>query len=201
MIAIKERSYLGSRTVGSTTSELFELLLSGDSHWDPAVSSIFVHSRQLASRAVAENSQLSLVVSALLFHPCQILACGSLQAGAWTADSLHETGTYDWLVNHFGDECGETIRLQHDAQRYVSTVIPKFAIPKFAQSGASRSRSVIYYEGGLMSEAEKSTFESNRYSRNAIKLASWIEKGKDPWLDVPEMDFFIPFIERALEVC
>ncbi len=193
MIAIRDRNTARIETHASTAEELFELLQAGNRHWDRSVSSIFFQARHLAASAVSENSETSLIVSALLFRPCQILACGSLQAGDWTSDSLHETGTYDWLVKNFGDEIAETIRLQPFAKRFLATVIPKYY--SFLDVGDQRN---IQSDGGFMSVSERMTFGKNRCHHHAMQIASWIDRGVDRCLEIPEMDFFVPFIEQAL---
>ena len=194
MIAIRDRNTARIETHASTAEELFELLQAGNRHWDRSVSSIFFQARHLAASAVSENSETSLIVSALLFRPCQILACGSFQAGDWTSDSLHETGTYDWMVKNFGEEIAEVIRLQPAAKRFLATVVPKY----FSRLNIGSQRS-IYSEGGFMTVAERISFEKNRCHQNAMKVASWIDRGVDRYLDLPEMDFFLPFVKLGLE--
>ena len=126
MIAIRDRSLVRIGANQISAAQLFELLQAGSEHWDPSVSDLFLKARQLASNAVSENSETSLVVSALLFHPCQALASGELRAGHWTSDSLLKTGTYDWLEENFGEEVAETIRLQPYAKRFLATVVPRY---------------------------------------------------------------------------
>ena len=195
MIAIRNLGIFRIETYSTTAIEVFDLLLAGDKHWDTSVSNIFFQARQLAARAVSENSETSLVVSALLFRSCQILACKSFQAGDWTSDSLHETGTYDWMVKNFGEEIAEVIRLQPAAKRFLATVVPKY----FSRLNIGSQRS-IYSEGGFMTVAERISFEKNRCHQNAMKVASWIDRGVDRYLDLPEMDFFLPFVKLALVV-
>ena len=76
MIAIRDRGFANVGLYPSSIGEMFELLLAGDNHWDLSVSNIFFQARQLAASAVSENSETSLVVAALLFRPCQMLASG-----------------------------------------------------------------------------------------------------------------------------
>ena len=193
MIAIRDRGISSVRKESKTVSEVFELLQAGDKHWDLTVSNLFFHARQLAANAVSENSETLLIVSALLFRPCQILASGTVQAGDWTSDSLLETGTYDWLVRNFGDEIAETIRLQPVAKRFLATVIPKY----FGQLNTAEQR-VLLSDGGFMTSSERMSFGKNRCHNNAMKIASWIDRGTDRCLEIPEMNFFLPFVEQAM---
>ena len=175
-------------------SEMFELLLGGDEHWDKSVRNIFASARQLAARAVSENSKPSLIVSALLLYPCQILASGSYQAGDWTSDSLHESGTYDWLHHHFGEEIAETLRLKHFAHRFLATVIPRY----YGGMNTASQKS-FFGEGGLMSDLERIAFCRHRFHQNSIQLVHWIDQGVDRYWDVPDMDFFLPFVSQCLK--
>ena len=195
MIAIRDRGISRAGTDSTAVSEVFELLQAGDKHWDLTVSNLFFQARQLAASAVSENSETMLVVSALLFRPCQILASGSVQAGDWTSDSLLETGTYDWLVRNFGDEIAETIRLQPVAKRFLATVVPKY----FGLLNTAEQR-VLMSDGGFMTATERMCFGNNRCHNNAMKIASWIDGGTHRCLEIPEMDFFLPFVEQAMVV-
>ena len=195
MIAIRDRGISRAGTDSTAVSEVFELLQAGDKHWDLTVSNLFFQARQLAASAVSENSETMLVVSALLFRPCQILASGSVQAGDWTSDSLLETGTYDWLVRNFGDEIAETIRLQPVAKRFLATVVPKY----FGLLNTAEQR-VLLSDGGFMTATERMSFGNNRCHNNAMKIASWIDGGTHRCLEIPEMDFFLPFVEQAMVV-
>ena len=193
MIAIKDRSGIRVGAKCESASQMFDLLLEGERHWDPTISSIFLRSRQLAANAVSENSETTMIVASLLLFPCQILASGSLAAGLWTSESLLKTGTFDWLEENFGEEVAEIIRLQPVAKRFLSTVIPKY----FNRLDSESQRS-IFSNGGFMSACERMTFSQNRLHFNAMRIARWLDGGLHRSLEVPEMDFFRPFIERAL---
>jgi hypothetical protein len=69
-------------------SDLLDLLMAGDCHWNPRISGLFHYGRQLAARAVSENAPNSLVVTSLLMKSCQFVASGTISDDAWTGDSL-----------------------------------------------------------------------------------------------------------------
>lgn len=194
MIAIRDRSLvrIGANQVSAT--QLFGLMQAGSDHFHPSVSRLFLKARQLASNAVSENAETSLVVSALLFYPCQALATGVLTAGNWTSDSLLKTGTYDWLEENFGEEVAETIRLQPYAKRFLATVVPRY----FSKLD-SECQQGVFLEGGFMTSFETTAFSEHRCHFNSMKIARWLDQGVNRCLEVPEMDFFKPFIERALD--
>jgi predicted HD phosphohydrolase len=193
MIAIRDKGFGYVGRCSFSLDEFFDLLQAGDKHWDMSVSNIFFQARQLAASAVSENSETSLVVSALLFRPCQMLASGTFQAGDWTSDSLLETGTYDWLIKYFGGEIAETIRLQPLAKRFLATVVPQY----FIHLNTDEQKSVLS-GGGFMTASERMSFGNLRCHNHAMKIASWIDRGVARYLEIPEMDFFMPFVERSL---
>ena len=193
MIAIRDKGFGHVGHCSFALDEFFDLLQAGDKHWDMSVSNIFFQARQLAASAVSENSETSLVVSALLFRPCQMLASGSFQAGDWTSDSLLETGTYDWLIKYFGGEIAETIRLQPLAKRFLATVVPQY----FSHLNTEEQKSVLS-GGGFMTASERMSFGNLRCHNHAMKIASWVDRGVARYLEIPEMDFFMPFVERSL---
>ncbi len=193
MIAIGRRHFLQDGAHDAANQEMFELLLGGDQHWDLTVANIFFRARLVAALALSENSKPALIISALLVHPCQILASGCYQAGDWSSDSLYESGTYDWLIRNFGEEIADTVRLSHAAKRFLATVIPKY----YGRQSLP-SQKLMFSEGGFMSVAEREAFCKNRFHNNAVKVVGWIDKGVDRCLEVPEMSFFIPFVQRAI---
>jgi predicted HD phosphohydrolase len=193
VIAIRDRRTCSTQLTPSRSSELFELLLAGDNHWDLTVSNVFFEARRLASLAVSENSDANLIVAALLVRPCQMLACGSLQAGDWTSNSLLETGTYDWLVKNFGDEVSELIRMQPAAKRFLATVIPDY----FRSLKLDEQKN-FFHEGGYMTSAEKTHFSNLRRHNRVMRIANWIDQGVSRYIEVPQMEFFLPFVESAL---
>jgi len=195
MIAIRDRSIVRFGANYASAAKMFELLQAGSEHWDPSVSIRFLKARQLAASAVSENSETNLIVSALLFYPCQSLATGSLTVGFWTSDSLLKSGTYDWLDENFGKEVAETIRLQPFAKRFLATVVPKY----FSRLD-TESQQCVFSEGGFMTSFETMAFSQHRCHFNSMKIARWLDQGVNRCLEVPKMNFFLPFVERALHV-
>ncbi len=193
MIAIRDRAFGFGEPSAFGTDGLFALLQAGDKHWDMLVANLFFEARRLAAIAVSENSETSLVVSALLLRPCQILACGTFQAGDWSSDSLIQTGTYNWLVKNFGEEISETIRLQPIAKRFLATVIPSY----YGLMNINDQRA-IHSEGGFMSSSERTHFGSLVRHHRALKVANWIDRGVERYLEIPEMSFFLPFVKSAM---
>ncbi len=122
-----------------------------------------------------------------------MLACGFFQAGDWTSDSILEKGTHDWLLRNFGGEVAETIRLQPIVKRFLATVVPDY----FGLLDTVEQRSILS-DGGFMTASERMSFGNLRCQSHAMKIASWIDRGVGRYLEIPEMDFFFPIIERSL---
>lgn len=84
-------------------------------------------------------------------------------------------------------------RLQPFAKRFLATVIPNYY--SFLNTRDQRS---IQSDGGFMTVSERMSFGRNRCHHHAMKIASWIDRGVDRCLEIPDMDFFVPFVQQAL---
>ncbi len=97
------------------SERIVEFLYVGLEHDSPDIRRHIREATQIASLAASENAESSMVVASLLYMPCQMLARGEYSAEMWSGDSLLESGTHDWLLEHFGPEIAEVIRLQPHA--------------------------------------------------------------------------------------
>ena len=176
-------------------SDLFDLLIAGDSHWNPDISGLFLFGRRLAARAVSENAPNSLVMTSLLSKSCQFVASGTISDEGWTGDSLLASGSYDWLLCNLGEAVAETIRLQPTTKRFLATVVPNY----FRQLHIESQRR-LFMDGGFMTHIERSNFCSNRYHTNAMTIARWADSLRDTFIDTPDMEFFFPFIDIPASV-
>ena len=107
-----------SRAEQKNLSErIVEFLYVGLEHENSDVRRRIREATHLASRAASENAESSMVVASLLYIPCQMLARSEYSIEMWSGDSLLESGTHDWLLEHFGADIAEVIRLQPHAFR------------------------------------------------------------------------------------
>jgi len=100
-------------------------------------------------------------------------------------DNRHEENGAAWLVQWFGEEVTEPVRLHVAAKRYLCAVEPGYA--------ASLSPASVYtlgVQGGPMRRAELAKFEANRSAAAAIRVRRWDDAAKDPQATVPGLDHY-----------
>lgn len=108
-------------------------------------------------------------------------------------DAMHEETGAEWLKPYFLAEVIEPIRLHVAAKRYL-----------FATDAAYRatvspaSIQSLQLQGGPFSAEEVRQFEANPHFKRAVALRFYDEAGKDPDMEVPELGYFRPFLEKAL---
>ncbi len=192
MIAMRQTSPNGLRRC--LERDILEHIQVGSNHSCKTVSNVFLESRHLAARALSENADNALIVAALLCKPCQMIASGTFDCAEWNSETLIATGTLDWLEEHFGAEIAETIRLVPHSRRYLSSVVPRY----FDRLSLDCQRAVLQ-DGGCMTAIDRQLFSKSRYQKNAFMLSRWLDEGIDKWLDLPDIEFFFPFVRLAMQ--
>ena len=141
------------------------------------------HALQAAQLAVREGAGDALVVAALLHD-----------IGYWVGSGAapHEQEGSDWLVQHFGREITEPVRLHVAAKRYLCTVDPAYL---HCLSPASIFS--LKLQGGSLNTDELITFELNRFHQDAIKVRRWDDGAKTPGLAVLEPLDYVPLLRRV----
>jgi predicted HD phosphohydrolase len=181
------------RTAQKHLSEkIVEFLYLGLEHENADVRRRIREATHIASRAASDNAESAMVVAALLYVPCQMLSRGEYSSDMWTGDSLLESGTHDWLLENFGPDIAEVIRLQPHAFRYLSSVVPGYF-----QRLDSEVQKRVYREGGMLSPDEQYAFANSRYFANTMRLSSWIDKRAERWMESHDIDFFAYFLESV----
>jgi predicted HD phosphohydrolase len=191
MIAIYNATSQATRTY--TTEEIIEFFDEGLTHERLDVRQTFRQAIHLGARAASENAETALTVAALLYYPCHMLARSDYLARPWTGDSILESGTYDWLTEHFGQDVAEWIRMQPHARRYLASVVPHYFNRLDMQL-----QQVVLAEGSFMTPSEKSAFAESRHFVQSLRLLKWIDQGIDKWIEAPDVDFFALFLELSM---
>ena len=148
----------------------------------------------LQAAALAEQDQpAKALVAAALLHDVGHLA-GALNGDDMMpgTDNRHEENGAAWLVQWFGEEVTEPVRLHVAAKRYLCAVEPGYAA-----SLSPASVHTLRVQGGPMQRAELAKFESNRYAAGAIRVRRWDDAAKDPQARVPELEHYTTVL-RAL---
>ena len=151
------------------------------------------HALQAASLAQKDNAPNSLIVAALLHDIGHLLHGLSEDVAEQGIDGHHERIGEKWLEKYFGPEISQPVLLHVAAKRYQCTVNPDY----LAQLSPASAKSFIL-QGGKMSEAETRAFEKNPFFKNALQLRTWDDNAKDPEMETPLLEHYLPLVKAAL---
>jgi phosphonate degradation associated HDIG domain protein len=153
------------------------------------------HALQSAQLASAERAGDALVAAALLHDIGHILEAGALPTDCDTnLDDRHEARAYDWLVDHFGREVADPVRLHVPAKRYLCTVEPAYE-----KALSPTSHKSYLDQGGPMSEAELAEFRAEPHCAAALRLRRWDDAAKVAGKTTPHIEDFVPPLRAALK--
>ncbi len=152
------------------------------------------HALQAATLAEREGRADALVAAALLHdigHMVHDLGENPANAGI---DDRHEELGHAWLVNHFGPDVTEPVRLHVAAKRYLCAVEPDY----FAKLSPDSVKSLAL-QGGPMSAEEVEAFEALQHSAEAVQLRRYDEQAKVKGLETLAVAHFMPAVSRSLK--
>jgi [1-hydroxy-2-(trimethylamino)ethyl]phosphonate dioxygenase len=152
------------------------------------------HALQAAWLAEKEGRGDALVTASLLHdigHLVHNLGDNPADAGI---DDQHEKLGHAWLINHFGPDVTEPVRLHVAAKRYLCAVEPDY----FAKLSPDSVKSLAL-QGGPMSSEEVKAFEALPHSAEAVQLRRYDEQAKVKGLETPAVAHFMPAVARSLK--
>ena len=151
------------------------------------------HALQTASLAAGDDASNNLIVAALLHDIGHLLHGLSEDVAEQGIDGHHERIGEKWLEKYFGPEVSQPVRLHVAAKRYQCTVNPGY----LAQLSPASLKSFIL-QGDKMNEDEVSAFERNPFFKNALQLRTWDDNAKDPEMETPLLEHYLPLVKAAL---
>jgi phosphonate degradation associated HDIG domain protein len=108
-------------------------------------------------------------------------------------DNVHEEAGRRFLAAWFGDDVTAPVRLHVDAKRYLCGAEPGYFALLSPDSVLSLS-----LQGGPMDAAEQDAFAALPFSAEAVRLRRYDDAAKVPGLATPDVDHFLPHVERGL---
>ncbi len=144
------------------------------------------HALQCGALAEAEGAAPSLVLAAVLHDVGHMLhrdAAGAVNAGD---DDCHELLGARFLLNRFGPEVAEPVRLHVDAKRYLCA-----REPGYWAALSPLSQRTLEIQGGPFSEQEAAAFEQRPHAQGAIKLRRWDDLGKKAAVATPPLSHYL----------
>ncbi len=152
------------------------------------------HALQSAKLATDNQACDSLVAAALLHDLGHILADNPMpDSRQKNLDDRHEYRAYDWLVEAFGKAVAEPIGNHVLAKRYLCTMEPGY-LDKLSPT----SHKSYLDQGGPLPPAACRQFEASAFFEASLRLRRWDDLAKDPHLQTPTLESYIPLLERLL---
>ena len=151
------------------------------------------HMLQTAHLADCKGENDTVVVASLL-HDYGHLICNmpnnTFEDGM---DNFHEQLGAKSLENWFGEEIIGAIALHVDAKRYLCSASPGYR-DKLSQA----SITTLAVQGGPMSKQEMFRFREKKGYQMALKVRIYDDQGKDPQMERPELDHYIPMLRKCM---
>lgn len=151
------------------------------------------HALQSALLAEQAGCDPALIAASLLHdigHMVHDLGENPAAAGI---DDRHEALGYEYLVQYFGPEVTEPVRLHVAAKRYLCAVEPGYFARLSQDSVLSLS-----LQGGPMSAAEVAAFRALPHAEAAVQLRRFDEAAKVKDLPTPGVEHFAPHLRQCL---
>jgi gamma-butyrobetaine dioxygenase len=154
----------------------------GEAYFGEPVSQL-EHALQAAWFAARAGSAPALIAAALLHDIGHLLHDLGEDAADRGVDTCHEDAGYAWLLERFGAEVAEPVRLHVAAKRYLCRVDPEY----YAKLSPASVHSLAL-QGGPFSDEEARAFEGLRGYREAVQLRRWDDAAKEARLKVPAIE-------------
>ena len=182
-------------TATQMTDVLFEFMQrKGNSFYDEAVTQL-EHALQAALLARQNKASPPQVAAALLHDIGHFLMDEEDQQSDFLQeDWLHEEVGAEQLTPFFDESVIDPIRLHVPAKRYLCTVEPEYY-----QGLSNASKRSYELQGGQLSEAEKSAFESNPHYQSAVLLRRWDDGAKITGFTTPPLSDYRAEVEACIK--
>lgn len=152
------------------------------------------HAIQCALLAIRAGAESPLVAAALLHDIGHILDDHELpESDEQNLDDLHEQRAYAWLRENFGRAVADPVRLHVVAKRFLCTTEPEYV-----NTLSPTSLKSYHDQGGLMSQSEIDDFRDEPFAFEAVQLRRWDDLAKDPNLEIPAIEDFMPLLEQLI---
>jgi phosphonate degradation associated HDIG domain protein len=152
------------------------------------------HALQTAYFIEKDGASQTLIAAALLHDYGHVMDCPSHDLNDRAVDGKHEEVGAKFLMRHFVPAVTEPGRLHVAAKRYLCAVDDAY----FAQLSPVSVRS-LNLQGGPFTSDQARAFERNPHHQDAIHLRRCDERGKDPHLETPGLEYYRPVLEAGLK--
>ena len=178
----------------SSINSIFEVLSTkGNAQYGTEAVSQLEHALQCATLAETSNASPELITASLLHDFGHLVHNLGEDAAERGIDDRHEHRALGYLKTIFSDAVTEPIRMHVNAKRYLCAVNRDYW-----DSLSPASKTSLELQGGIFTEAEATEFISQPYAKDAVKLRMWDDLAKVKNLKTPNLDYFVPAIEKLI---
>jgi len=166
-------------------------LMHGDQIYDDARRepvTALEHALQCAQLAEWADAPAPLVAAAFLHDIGHFIAP---QGTDDRTDDGHETRALSLLIDAFGENVMEPVRLHVQAKRYLAAVDPAYVAALSPASAHS-----LALQGGPMSANERARFDTLPHAADALALRRWDDLAKQPGRATPSLAYFMALLEE-----
>ncbi|MDJ0692417.1 MAG: HD domain-containing protein [Xenococcaceae cyanobacterium MO_188.B32] len=149
------------------------------------------HALQCATLAEKNNSTSELITASLLHDFGHLIHNLGEDAATRSIDDRHEYRALGYLNKIFSPAVTEPIRMHVNAKRYLCAVDGDYWA-----SLSPASQTSLELQGGIYSKQEAQEFISQPYAEDAVKLRIWDDLAKVRDLVTPDLEYFVPKIQK-----
>jgi [1-hydroxy-2-(trimethylamino)ethyl]phosphonate dioxygenase len=153
--------------------------------------SMTAHALQAAHFARQESAPPGLVVAALLHDIGHLVEAVPDDLADWVDDARHEEVGAKWLAARLRPEVSEPVRLHVPAKRYLCATDRKY-VAMLSQASVV----TLKLQGGPLSQSEVLQFETEPFSKDAVRVRRWDDLGKVVGLKTPGLAEYRQLIEE-----
>lgn len=183
------------KTASQVVGEVFDLYTKfGDADYIGEPVSQIEHMSQSAQLAIDEGYDDEVILAAFFHdigHICVMNSSEGFMGGY--GKKSHERIGADYLrACGFPERVAKLVENHVQAKRYLT-----FRYPDYYHQLSEASKKTLEYQGGVMSEAEASSFEADPLFAMSIRMRHWDELAKE--MHVPVIDLSV-LREKALKL-
>ena len=151
------------------------------------------HALQCAALAEQKGASAQLISASLLHDIGHLLEPEFATAHHGDVDMVHEDLGEAFLEKWFADAVTQPVKLHVSAKRYLCATNDSY----FSKLSPASVHS-LKLQGGPMSEAEVTLFETNEFHKDAVRLRVWDDLAKNPAAETPPVKHFMKYVEQSL---
>jgi phosphonate degradation associated HDIG domain protein len=178
-----------------TTAEVLQLFRRrGGSQYGREAVTQLEHALQAATFAENEGAPPALITAALIHDVGHLLHDLSDDAPDQGIDDRHETLAANWLAQRFRPAVVAPVAMHVAAKRYLCSMDPAY-LGLLSQPSVQS----LALQGGAMTPAEVTQFETRPFFQDAVRLRRWDDAAKVVGMATPDLEHFARYLDLALE--